>query len=326
MHTTNSLARLDATVADYLAYFRSLGRSYKQEECVLRSMLEFLSAKRVVDLDRQIFDLWRNTFCHLHPNSRHTYERIVHNFCRYRRRSEPRCFLPDPASFARSIPHALPTLIEPKQITRMLGLASALRPTLTSPLRPALMRLAIVLLYTTGMRRGELLRLTMGDVDTGAGVLRIRESKFHKSRLVPLSPSARTELRRYLRARCGCQLDTCPSAPLLCLRRRSGVRSCRPGGMYESLHALFDAAGVHNSEGRCPRVHDIRHSFAVQALLRWYRHHDDVQANLPKLALYMGHVSIVSTAYYLRWMPAVVAHASRRFMHSFGHLVQVGAS
>jgi integrase len=96
--------------------------------------------------------------------------------------------------------------------------------------------------------------------------------------------------------------------------------------MYGSLHALFDAAGVRNSEGRCPRVHDIRHSFAVQALLRWYEHHDDVQANLPKLALYMGHVSIASTAYYLRWMPAVLAHASRRFERGFRHLLQAGAS
>ena len=96
--------------------------------------------------------------------------------------------------------------------------------------------------------------------------------------------------------------------------------------MYGSLHALFDAAGVHNSEGRCPRVHDIRHSFAVRALLRWYEHHDDVQANLPKLALYMGHVSIASTAYYLRWMPAVLAQASRRFERGFRHLVQAGAS
>jgi len=326
MHATNPLARLDATIADYLAYFRSLGRGYEQEEWVLRSMRQFLSVRRVVDLDQQIFDLWRNTFCHLHPNSRSTYERIVHNFCRYRRRSEPNCFLPDPVSFARPIPHALPSLIEPEQIARMLALASTLRPTPTSPLRPALIRLALVLLYTTGMRRGELLRLTMGDVDSRAGVLRIRESKFHKSRLVPLSPSAHTELRRYLRIRCGCQLDTRPSAPLLCQRGRGGVRPCRPGGMYESLHALFDAAGVRNSEGRCPRVHDIRHSFAAGALLRWYEHHDDVQANLPKLALYMGHVSIASTAYYLRWMPDVVTHASKRFKRSFGHLVQVGAS
>jgi integrase/recombinase XerD len=97
-----------------------------------------------------------------------------------------------------------------------------------------------------------------------------------------------------------------------------------PNGLNQALHALFDAAGVRNSEGRCPRVHDIRRAFALQALLRWYQQEGDVQANLPKLALYMGHVSIVSTAYYLRWMPAVVARASERFERSFGRLVQGG--
>jgi integrase len=158
---------------------RSLGRGYEQEEWVLRLMRRFLSAKRPCDLNQHNFDLWRRTFCHLHPNSRHTYERVVHNFCRYRRRSEPNCFLPDPTSFARPIPHALPSLVEPEQIARMLVLASALQPTPASPLRSAVMRLALVLLYTTGIRRGELrcsriwlcvsppLRLRCRDVGTG---------------------------------------------------------------------------------------------------------------------------------------------------------------
>jgi integrase/recombinase XerD len=96
--------------------------------------------------------------------------------------------------------------------------------------------------------------------------------------------------------------------------------------LNEALHALFDAAGVRNSEGRCPRIQDIRHAFAVEALLRWYRSGADVQVLLPKLALYMGHVSIASTAYYLRRMPAVLARASERFEHSFGRLVQGGES
>jgi integrase len=84
-------------------------------------------------------------------------------------------------------------------------------------------------------------------------------------------------------------------------------------------------AGVRDSAGRYPRVQDFRHSFAVAALLRWYEEGADVQANLPKLALYMGHVSIVSTAYYLRFMPAVVALAGQRFERVFGNLVQGGA-
>jgi integrase len=323
MCTTRPLARIDAAIDAYLAYRRSLGRGCEQEEWVLRWLCRFLAARSAVELNQRLFDDWRGTFGRLHPNSRHTYESVVHSFCRYWRRSQPNCFLPDPASFARPIPHALPSLIEPHQIARMLQLASALPPAPGSPLRPAVMRVALVLLYTTGLRLGELLRLTLGDVDAQAGVLHIRESKFHKSRSIPLSPSTRTELRRYLRIRLGYPVDARPSAPLLCSRHR-GWRPYSPNGLGQALHALFAAADVRNNEGRCPRVHDMRHSFAVQALLRWYQQGSNVQANLPKLALYMGHVSIVSTAYYLRWMPAVVACASQRFERSFGRLVQGG--
>ena len=69
-------------------------------------------------------------------------------------------------------------------------------------------------------------------------------------------------------------------------------------------------------------MQDVRHSFAVQALLRWYRNGADVQACLPKLAMYMGHVSIVSTAYYLHWIPELAFMASRQFEHQCGHLIQ----
>jgi integrase/recombinase XerD len=79
---------------------------------------------------------------------------------------------------------------------------------------------------------------------------------------------------------------------------------------------------VRDDEGRRPRIHDLRHSFAVQALMRWYRDGADVQSNLPKLAIYMGHVSIASTIYYLRFIPALAALASERFERSFGNLVE----
>jgi integrase/recombinase XerD len=320
MNTTTLLPRLDAAIAAYLAHYRAIRRGYDQDEWVLRRLRAFLAERGVSDLDRERFEQWRSTFSHLHPNSRHTYERIVYHFCRYRRRSESGCFLPDPASLVRPIPHALPTPIEPTQVARMLMVASTLPPTPASPLRPAVLRLAVVLLYTSGLRLGELLRLRLDDVDAQTGLLRIRESKFHKSRWVPLSPSARAELREYLEIRHRPGMHVGASAPLLCNRSR-GWRPYSKTGMHQALHALFEAAGVRNWQGRCPRVHDIRHAFAVEALRRWYADGADVQVNLPKLALYMGHVSIVSTAYYLRWMPAVVARASERFEHLCGALV-----
>jgi integrase len=324
MHTTNLMPRLDAAISAYLTHYRALRRGYNQEEWVLGLMRTFLIRQGAADLDRESFEQWRNTFCHLHPNTRHTYERIVHNLCRYRRRFEPGCFLPDPISLTHPVPHALPMPVDPAQIANMLAVASALSPTPASPLRPPVMRISVVLLYTSGLRLGELLRLRLDDVDIPAGVLRIRESKFHKSRWVPLSSSALTELRNYLKLRDRQPgMDNRANAPLLC-NCGNGWRPYSKSGMQQALHGLFKAAGVRDRDGRHPRVHDLRHAHAVEALRRWYAEGADVQVNLPKLALCMGHVSIVSTAHYLRWMPAVIEQANERFEQSCGALIAVG--
>lgn len=182
--------------------------------------------------------------------------------------------------------------------------------------------MAIVLLYTAGLRRGEVARLTLDDVDVRAGVLRIRESKFHKSRWVPLSHSAARELRQYLDVRRTIDAHPSPSAPLLCTA--SGQPYSYPG-LSNAVKDAMICSGIWADAKRLPRVHDFRHSFAVAALARWYKADADVQSQLPRLALYMGHVSIVSTAYYLRCMPAVVALAGQRFERAFGDLVQGGA-
>ena len=315
MRKSARLCRWDSTVAAYLANRRSLGRIYEAEEEILCSLRRHLVKTRAGDLDQRLFDTWRETFTHLHPNTRYGHERAIYNFLRYRRRSEPECFLPDPGTFARRRPHPLPTIIEPHQVARMLELTARVRPPSRSPLWPAILRLSIVLLYTAGLRRRELVGLTLGDVNARDGVLRIRESKYHKGRWIPLSPSASDELRAYLQKRLSRRFDGRAEAPLLC-HRPDGSSGYAGLTLSEGLKKIMRAAGMRNGEGRIPRVADFRHSFATAALLRWYQSGADVQVNLPKLALYMGHVNIVSTAYYLRWMPAVVALASERFERS----------
>lgn len=324
MSAPTCITAIDAAIEAYLAHQRALGRRYANEERILYSLREFLAQTHAVDLDQSRFEGW----CHLHrqltANVRRSRQRIVRNFCLYRRRSEPDCFVPELGSFPRPQPYRAPILVEPERIGRMLALATRLTPTPGSPLRPAVLRLAVVLLYTAGLRRGELLRLTLHDVEPRTGVLRIHESKFHKSRLVPLSSDALAELHHYLRQRLTPPFDGRPAAPLLCNCARGRLRPYTGTGLSQGIHALFDAAGVHGADGRRPRIHDLRHSFALQALLRWYREGVDVQSRLPHLALYMGHVSIVSTAYYLSWVPSLAALASERFERRFGHLLQGG--
>lgn len=323
MRNAKNLSGFDAAVTAFLSSKRSLGRVYGPEEWILGNLRAFLACAAAADLDGPLFDRWRRRSRHLTYSTRIARERVVHKFCRYRRRSERRCFLPDPLSFARHQPYPLPMIVDASQIAQLLAAATSLKPSPGSPIRAEAMRLAIVLLYTTGLRRGELIRLSLDDVDAANGVLRIRESKFHKSRWVPVSPSARLELCTYLQVRRHAGFDQRPSSPLLCGR---DTRACSADGFRNRLQALCISAGVYDSAGRAPRVQDFRHSFAVGALLRWYEADADVQVNLPKLALYMGHVSIVSTAYYLRLMPAVIHRASERFARSCASILDGGAA
>jgi integrase/recombinase XerD len=311
---------LDATVDRYLQWKRALGRGYDEVERVLDSLLQFMHDRAAPDLDQDLFDQWSKSFARLTANVRRNRQREVRNFCLYRQRTEPDCFVPDANRFPRPRPYRAPVIFGPEDVARMLVIAAQQRPTSGSPLLPAVLRLAVVLLYTAGLRRGELLRLTLGDADSIAGVLRIRESKFHKSRFVPLSSDACRELRAYLKLRLAPPLGVTPNSPLLCNTTR-GLRAYTGTGLSRGLQLLIRSAKVQSSDGRWPRVHDFRHSFAVQALLRWYRQGGDVQSNLPKLAMYMGHVSIVSTAYYLKWIPDIATVASDRFEAHFGYLI-----
>ena len=324
MRTRNPLAGWDAAVTAFLTSRRALGRAYGIEEWILNNLRTFLVKAGADDLDQQLFDRWREPFCRLSVDSRVARERVVYRFCRYRRRGEPGCFFPDLNSLARPRAQPLPTIIEREQIVRLLRYVSRLQPKPHETLRPAVLRLAIILLYTTGLRRGELVRLTWA-MWMHAKAFSSFGSPSYTSPDGFLSPEARREELR--RLSCGAApnvIDSTWATRRFCATTRA--ESYAGAGFHRSLAdrhlwppAFADAGGRH------PRVQDFRHSFAVAALLRWYENDADVQVNLPKLALYMGHVSIVSTAYYLRCMPAVVAQAGERFARAFGDLVDGGA-
>lgn len=213
-----------------------------------------------------------------------------------------------------------PHLFTNAEVLRLLAAISALPAAPTSPFRRENLRLAIVLLYTTGLRLGALVRLTLGDYDSREHTLLIRDSKFHKSRLLPLSIDGTREIDQYLAARLGRQIATSPDSPLLWHYTHCGT-AYTGTGLTNAIRPLLRAAQIQTDTGRVARVHDIRHTFAQQALLRWYRTGADVQAKLPLLATYMGHVSIASTEYYLKFVEPLGVSASERFARHYAGLV-----
>jgi integrase/recombinase XerD len=315
---------LDTAVARYLTVRRALGREYSNEARVLTSLSKFVREQNLDDLHQTAFDAWCESFANLNANTRRGRHGIVRNFCLYRRRTEPDCFVPDINRFPRLVPYRPAVIVGPTDIAKLLAATAQIKHSAKSPLKPEVMRLAVVLLYTTGMRIGELVRLTLADTDAETGVLHVRESKFHKNRVLPLSVDAQRELNDYLKKRLTLPFGNGPDSPLLC-HRTDVFRGYRAGGLSTEISKAFRVANIRSSDGRMPHVHDLRHSFAQEALLRWYRQGVDVQSRLPKLAMYMGHVSIATTAYYLKWNPARAEIASQHFESHFGHLIDGGA-
>ena len=310
---------LAPVIMGYLGLKQALGRHYRTESDILQHLDAFL-VDRGSDLTPETFALWCRTREHLTTGVRRNWMRVVRNLCLYRRRREPASFVPDPRQF--QLPHqpVRPHIFTQAEIARLLNEAKRLAPGTRSPLHAENMRLAVVLLYTAGLRRGELQRLTVGDYDRQERTLLVRESKFHKSRLLPLSADAACEVEQHLRLRRARGFPAGSDAPLIW--NAYGRRGAYTGaGLGQGIQSLFRAADIRTAAGRWPRVHDIRHAFAVQALLRWYRAGEDVQAKLPYLATYMGHVSIVSTQHYLHFVEQLAASASERFERRYGALI-----
>ncbi len=302
-------SHLSPIIVRYLALKHALGRRYVHESNVLAHLDQFLAQQGAI-LAAGVFALWSATFVHLSATGRRNRMRIVRNLCLYQRRSEPACFVPDLNEFPQPHVPQRPHLFTAEQIVRLLRATDGLPPRSTSPLQREVFRLAVVMLYTAGLRRGELTRLTLADYNSAERTLTIRDTKFHKSRLVPLSTGAASEMDVYLVARR--RFPHAAESPLL-YRRRQGLQPYTGAGLAQGLRQLFRRADVRTSTGKFPRVHDLRHSFAHEALLRWYRAGVDVQTKLPALATYMGHVSIVSTQYYLSFFEPFAEAASDRF-------------
>jgi integrase/recombinase XerD len=301
-------------ITRYLAMKRALGRRAVQMAYIFQYLDRFLVSCHASDLTRETFLAWSESMGSLHANTRAGRLRVVYHLCLFRRREQPDTFVPDPTQFPPWRPRPLPYIFSEADIIRLLDTAGDLAPHKASPLHCAVARIGIVILYTTGIRRGELARLTLGDYDKTDRVFHVRRSKFDKSRLIPLSSDTVMELDRYLKARRQAGAPSHEDAPLLVHNNHGGsFRGYTGCGIGELLRKVIRTTGIRTPRDRPPRVHDLRFTFAVQALSRWYRTGVDVQARLPALATYLGHVSVLSTQYYLTFFPATAEAAGERY-------------
>jgi len=204
-----------------------------------------------------------------------------------------------------------PHIFSPADIRRLLDIACTY-PSALAPLRPISVYTMLVLAYCAGLRRSELARLDLGDVDLLAGTITIRETKFFKTRILPLPDSVVADLRDFLAARRRAKAPQHPQSGLF-WHEQGNVRYT-PQAIGWLLVDILRRADLKPREGRIgPRIHDLRHSMVVNRMLGWYRAGINPQDRLPYLAAYLGHRDIHSTLVYITVTQDLLQQASERF-------------
>jgi integrase/recombinase XerD len=240
---------------------------------------------------------------------------LLRRFCRFLARRRTGTFIPGASLRSRRRPQARPHIYSREEIRSLLKGALSLRDWEGShhcPIRSRTMHAIILLLATAGLRISEALHLTLQDVDLDNGVLSIRQSKFRKSRLVPLSDGTADLLRRYRDFRVAVATAG-PDDAFFVSGRGKAYGICWVEQMFRGIAVQ---AGLRGPTGRGPRLHDLRATFAVTRLLAWYRDGDNVMNRLPLLSTYLGHARVSDTQVYLQITTALLEQGNARF-HAF---------
>jgi integrase len=289
----------------YLVIRRAVGFKLARAELLLADYLRYLDAIGSGTITTENAFAWAS----LPPNGHSSWwgQRlsVVRAFARHLHAIDPVHEVPPPRLLPARTHRAVPYLYSEADISALMAAARELR----SPLRAATFETLVGLLTVTGLRIGETLRLDRDDVDLDDGVLRVRQSKFNKSREVPLHPTTVDALAAHARRRD--QLCPRPRGPSFFVST-AGTRL-----RYDNVHlawlGLVRRGGLEPRSARCrPRPHDVRHSFAVRTLLDWYRDGVHVEARLALLSTYLGHVHPANTYWYLSAAPELLGLVAAR--------------
>lgn len=301
---------LACAIDEFARYKRALGCGYQGDFNRLKAFLRYTGDIDLKSVSRQHLESYLPVN-HRQPAVRGWFSKfqalkLFFNFARNRGYIQQDLMT---ISLPERPPEFVPYIFSVADMRRLLGVSDAQYPP-RAPLEPKTMRAFLIFLFGTGLRPGEAMKLGTSDVDLENSILTVRDTKFYKSRLVPLGADLVGVLHDYRR-------NHTPDAqgvetPFFCNRLRTGVTHAQADHEFQWLRAeanvlRFDVARYQ------PRLHDFRHTFAVTRLTSWYREGKDVQRLLPQLSTYLGHVSIDETATYLRMTKDLLQEANHRF-------------
>jgi integrase len=308
-----SNCNLYQTVEDYLAVRRAVGYKLEKDERLLLQFVSFLAEAKSPFITTRLALTWATQPSAVSAPTAARRLSVVRRFAEFARTLDPRTEVPPPKCLPFRKTRRPPYLYSTEDLRALMdGIQALPAPSFSRHTSATLFGL----LAATGGRVGEAIALDREDFDRSEGILTIRLGKFGKSREVPLHVTAQRALRAYERERD--RILPRPRSPAFFLSRK-GTRLLRPNVTLTFFRALR-RSGLWNRKPRRPRIHDLRHSFAVNTLCDWYRAGLDVEAQIPLLSTYLGHVKPSSTYWYLTAAPELLGLAAELLERSMGEL------
>lgn len=298
------------TMKQYLTLQRSLGLLLEAAEYTLDDFDQYLAVHfpKVKRVTRKMVTGYLATTRHLHSTSRCDALSILRQFCRFLFHLNPRTYIPQKNLLPPGKVKVCPHIYSETELQNILRLTRQLGP--HGSLRPHTFTTIFSLLWVSGMRISEVLNLNLADVDLEAGVIHIQQTKFSKSRLIPLSSSSIAALLQYRDQRAQYGHSHSSGAPFFV--NKLGKR-CSLSAIQEVFWRGIQKLGIKTAQGTRPRIHDFRHSFATRWLNEFYRSGKDPTAYLPILATYLGHANISNTQVYLHPSMELLQAAGQQF-------------
>jgi integrase/recombinase XerD len=305
------MSDLGSHVQDYLAMRRALGFKLGKEGRLLRDFAVFAEAAGASTITTDVAVAWAIQSRNAGPVWAAQRLSMVRGFACYLRAFDPAAQVPPAGLLPARTRRVTPYIYSDTEVAALMAAARVLR----NPLKAATFEALIGLLDVTGMRGSEVMALDRCDLDAAAGLLTVRATKFRKSRLLPLQVTTLEALAGYQELRD--RLCPAPATDSL-LVSTTGARLCQATVQPAFRHLLRQAGIGHGSSRPRPTIHGLRHSFAVKTLIGWYRDGQDVQARMPFLSTYLGHVAPAATYWYLTGTPELLALAAGRLEAAAG--------
>ena len=312
---------LGSDIGRFLAHKRALGFAYDREEWSLHD-LDRIAATRG---DAMVSEaLVREYLAEVSAPGRPNRLTVVRQLARFLALEKPGTFVPPVRFLGTSRQQSAIRVLSRDEAVRFLDACDELPSTFRFPHRGLVHGTALRVLLLTGLRRSELVALKIRDVDIATGIITVHRGKFGKSRFVPIATDLTERLVAYedsIGTRIAARLPADPFFP-----SADGRSHCSFSSLYKSFRQVLKTAGIdHGGRGRGPRLHDLRHTFAVLRLLAWYEKGADLNAKLPLLATYLGHVGMATTQVYLHMTLDLVGVVARRQLDRFGDLITAEA-